>query len=145
MTDVTLFDDKNQTSASISFNGELIVGPISYSTAYYVSVDAANTPKEVVPAKSGSLFIITGLLIASSKTFGTATTAETVIIYESSPSDLTTQLKIITRVDLLKNDRLPITGLNLASSKAVSLTAIATDTNVDVTVAGYYIDANGED
>ena len=139
MTDITLFDDKNQTSALISFNGELIVGPISYSTPYYVSVDSLNIAKEVVPAKSGNLFIITGLLIASSKTFGTATTAETVTIYESSPADLTTQLKIITQVDLLKNDRLAITGLNLASSEAVSLTAIATDTNVDVTIAGYYI------
>jgi len=139
MTDVAIFDEQSQVAALVSKNGELIVGPIAYSVSYYVAVDVAATSFQVVPAESGKIFIITGLLLASSKTFGSATTAETLTIYEASPADFDTQLKIITQIDLLKNDRLAVTGLNLASSEAVSLVATATDTDVNVTIAGYYI------
>jgi len=142
MTDITIFDNKNQAAALVSVNGELIVGPLSYSTSYHKTVDDTSVPFEIVPASSGKKFIIESMLIFTSKTFGSATTAETLIIYEASPADLSTNLKIVAEVDFLKNDRLVATGLKLASSTAVSLVASATDTNVSVTIAGYYISSN---
>jgi len=145
MTDVTIWDDKNQAAALVSVNGELVVGPISYSTAYHKTISTADTSFEIVPAVSGKKFIINSMLLATSKTFGTATTAETLTIYEASPADLSTNMKTVAEIDFLKNDRLVATGLDLASSIAVSLVAIATDTDVSVTIAGYYISANGED
>ena len=145
MTDVTIWDDKSQAAALVSANGELIVGALSYSTAYHETIDVALTPFEIAPAVSGKKFIIDSMLLATSKTFGTATTAETLTIYEASPADLSTNLKTVAEIDFLKNDRLVATGLNLASSTAVSLVASATDTNVSVTIAGYYVAANGDD
>jgi len=139
MTDVTIWDDKSQAAALVSANGELIVAPISYSTAYYKLIDVAVTPFEVVPASAGRKFIIDSMLLTTSKAFGTATTAETLTIYEASPSDLSTNLKTVAEIDFLKNDRLVATGLKLAASTAISLVATATDTNVSVTIAGYYI------
>lgn len=139
MTDVNLFDEESQTSAAISINRELVVGPVAYSKAYYVSITAAATPFEIVPAMSGKIFVITAMLLATSKTFGTATTAETLIIYESSPADISTSLGTLTQIDFLKNDRLVATSLTLATSTAVSLVATATDTDVGVTIAGYYV------
>jgi len=145
MTDVTIWDDKSQAAALVSVNGELIVGPISYSTAYYKLVDVTATPFEVVPAVSGKKFIIDSMLLTTSKTFGSATTAETLTIYEASPADLSASLKTVAEIDFLKNDRLVATGLKMATSAAVSLVASATDTNVSVTIAGYYVTVNGED
>lgn len=139
MTDVNLFDEKSQTSASITLNGELVVGPVAYSKAYFVSVDIAATPFEIVPAVSGKRFVMTSMLLATSKTFGTATTAETLTIYEATPSDLSTNLETTAQIDFLKNDRLVATALNIATSNAVSLVATATDTDVSVTIAGYYV------
>ena len=144
MTDVTIFDDKNQAAAQVSVNGELIVGPLAYSTPYYVSVAAASTEYEVVPAKAGKKFIVTSMLLATDKNYASPTVAETLIIYEASPADLSTNLKTFTKVDFLRNDRLPISGLNIATSTAVSLVAIADSTAIDVTIAGYYVAANGD-
>ena len=141
MTDVTIWDDKSQAAALVSINGELIVAPISYSEAHYVSVDTADTPFEVVPAVSGKRFVITSMLLATDKNFASATVAETLTLYEASPADLGTNMKIVTQIDFLRNDRLVATGLNLATSKAVSIVAIATSASVDVTVAGYYVAA----
>jgi len=63
----------------------------------------------------------------------------TITIYEASPSDIDTNLKTFTQVDLLRNDRLIATSLNLRASAAVSLVAIAESALVDVTIAGYYV------
>ena len=139
MTDFTIFDEKGQVAALVSPNGELIVSPLSYSDPYHETVDVAATPFEVVPALTNKKFIINSMLLATSKAFGSATVAETLTIYEASPADLSANLKIIAQIDFLKNDRLVATSLNLSSSEGVSLVAIATDTDVSVTLAGYYI------
>ena len=124
---------------NVTPRGELIVAPISFSISYYVDVNLALTEFVVVPAITGKCFIITALMLNSDKTFGSATVAETLLLYEAHPSDITTSLNIITQVDMLKNDRLPVTGLNLQVGNTRSIIAVATDNNVDVTVAGYYI------
>ena len=119
--------------------GELVTAPIEYSTPYYVGVEVLNTAYEVVPAKSSMRFVITALLLNSRKDFGSATVAQTLTIYEANPADIDTVINIVTQVDMLKNDRLPISGLNLVVPPALSLVAIADDSAVDVTVAGYYV------
>jgi hypothetical protein len=125
--------------ATVTDLGEIVVAPYSYSTAYYVSVAAAASPYEVVPAKPSHCFVITGLLLNSDKNYGTATAAETLTIYEANAADISVNLKTVTQVDLLRNDRLPVTGLNLLMSQARSIVAIADSAAVDVTIAGYYV------
>jgi len=139
MPDIQLFDEQSQSYAGVSAEGEQYVSARYYSDPYYESVAVAGTAYEIVPAKSGKRFIVTGLLLASDKAFGSSTVAETLTIYEASPSDLDTNLKTFTQVDLLRNDRLVATGLNLRTSTTVSLVAIATSAKVDVTIAGYYV------
>jgi len=141
MTDVQLTEEKTQNVAGISDNGEQYVAPRHYSTSYYEQVINTAEFYEVIPARSNKQFVITSMLIATSKTFGSATVAETVMIWETSPADFSTNLKTIAQIDFLKNDRLPISGLNLLVTEARSVVVSAADTNVDVTLAGYYIDS----
>jgi len=139
MTDVQLVDDSNGRVVGISEFGELYTAPISHSLSYYVKVDTAAQAFEIVPGIAGKKFVMTSMLISSSKTFGTATTAETITLYEGYKADLDTVVNTFTEIDLLKNDRLVATNLNLVSSTAISLIAIATDTDVNITIAGYYV------
>ena len=138
-TQVSLFDDKTQAVARISYLGEVITAPVAYSEPYHVSVTVPDDAHEIVPGISAHRFVITSMLIATSKSFGSATTAETVTLYEASSADIDTIIKITAELDFLKNDRLVATGLNLAIGEATSIVAIATDVNVSVTIAGYYI------
>lgn len=139
---VNIRDPDTDVAAKVSPDGELYVAARSYSEPYYVSVSTATTAFEVVAGKAKKRFILTAILLASDKAFASSTVAETVTIYEAHPADLDVNLKTVTRVDLLKNDRMPITGLNLVSSESTSLVAIADSASVDVTLAGYYIPVN---
>jgi hypothetical protein len=137
---ITIEDKATSTAACISEYGQLVTAPISYSTPYYASIAVAATPYEIVQGRTGKLFVITDILIASDKDFASATVAETVTIYEADVSDISTSIRTITRVDLLRNDRLVATGLNLITGQARSLVGITPlTTAVDVTIAGYYI------
>jgi hypothetical protein len=132
----------SKKGASVTERGELVTGRISYSTPYYIKVAIADTAYEVVKGKAGKQFVITDLLLASDKSFASATTGEPISIYGAHPSDLDTALDIIFNGELLKNDRLVATGLNLITEEACSVVAFAaTDAAVDVTIAGYYVDA----
>ena len=99
--------------ALVTDRGELVVASLAYSDPYYADVNLADTPFIIVPAKANRHFVITGLLLASDKDFATATTAETLVIYEANPADLGTNLRTVTQVDFLRNDRLVATGLNI--------------------------------
>lgn len=134
-----LFDEQEQAAAKVSSLGEVIVAPLSYSEAFYQLIDTADTPFLLVPAEGGKHFILTGIILASTKTFGTATTAETITVYEATPDDIGTNLKTVLKLDLLKNERTLATGINLKLSSSKAIVATATDTFVDITFAGYYI------
>ena len=138
--DVGIRGNDGLNRVKVTDQGELVTGALDYSEPYYVSVAAAATPYLVVPGKACKKFIVTGLLLASDKNFGSATTAETLTIYEANPADTSTSLKTIVQVDLLKNDRITPTGLNIQITDARALVAIGTDSAVDVTIAGYYVD-----
>lgn len=125
--------------AGVTENGELIVGSLAYSDPYYQLLAVADTGVEVVPAVTSRCFVITGVLIASTKNFASATVAETVTIYEANPADITTNTKTVFQIDLLRNDRLVAFSLNLRVSSTKTLVAIATDAEVNVTLAGYYV------
>ena len=136
---VKIVDPRSDISGRVTKNGEVVTAALAYSTPYYVSVDAIDTPFEIIRGEAGRKFVLTDMLVSSDKVFASSVDSETVIIYEASPSDLSVNLKTFTRVDLLRNDRLPITGLNLVTTTSSSLVAIAADTNVDITLAGYYV------
>ena len=139
MTDFQQVEEKTNNVAGISNEGEQYVSSRYYSKAYNVIINDISIAFEIVPAQAGKKFIITSMLLATSKTFGSATTAETLNIYEASPADLATELGIIAQIDFLKNDRLVATSLNIAASDSVSIVASATDTDVNVTISGYYV------
>ena len=135
----SLEDPDSGYSAKVSPEGEVYVAPRDYSTPFYTSVSVVDTPTTVVSALAKKRFIVTDILIASDKNFGSSTTAESIEIYEAYPAELDVIHKTFVRVDLLKNDRINIAGLNIATSETVALVATAASINVDITIAGYYI------
>ena len=139
---VVITSTGNKTEAIVTSRGELVTGKASYSTPYYMKVAVANTTYQIVPGIAGKQFVITDMLLATDKTFATSTAGEPIHIYGAHPADLSTAIDTIVLMELLKNDRLVSNGLNLITDVACAIVAIATTSAaVDVTIAGYYVDA----
>lgn len=135
-----IVDEESLFAARVTSRGELVVGALSYSDPYYVRVSAAATETLIVPAKEGMRFVVRDLMVTTDKDFASATSGELIEVYEALPHDITTVEKTIFKVELLKNDRLVAIGLNLITSNTVTIVAVADDNNVDITLAGYYVD-----
>lgn len=141
MPEFELVCNEKGTRAKITSRGEVVVAPVAYSVPYFTLVTNNTDSFEVLRGIGRKWFVITALLITSSKSFGSATNAETITIYEANPADLSINLNTITQIDMTNNQRMPVTGLNLITGESTSLVAVATDNDVSVTVAGYYVDA----
>jgi hypothetical protein len=131
----------DRIEAKVTSRGELVTGKIAYSSPYNVTVAAAATSYEIVPAKASKAFVMTDIFISTDKDYATSTTAVLLQIYTAHPADLDTSIQAIFNIELFKNDRFSATGLNIITGITESIVVTAADTASDVTLAGYYVDA----
>lgn len=124
-------------SVKVTENGELVVGSLEYSSPYYVRTLADATVYNIVPAAAENRFIITGILVATSKAIvGTAT----IDIYEAESGETATESRSILTIDMIKEDRLYLNLFNVATDGVRYINIAATDSEVDCTVFGYYVE-----
>ena len=144
MTDVSLFDEQTQALFRITSNGEIVVADYAYSDTYFVSLTTTNAT-ELVPGIGDQQFVITAFWINALKTVS-PTDAGTTIIYESAAADLSTNLRTIANVDLIRNQQFPSPAplrIRTGASRTVAVTT--TDPTVNVTIVGYYVPIRPED
>lgn len=143
MTLPVIIEDKaTKRSAGVTSDGQLIVGPLSYSTSFNASMALAAIDYEVVKGLAAKRFVITDILIITLKSVSPSAPA-TIVLYEADVSDLSTNLNTIVEVDMVSQDRLVANGLNIVTDgNARSIVGTTTDGTVTITVAGYYIPPN---
>lgn len=122
---------------AVTKNGELVVGTLSYSEPYYVELGVDDQIYNVVPAKVNKRFVITGMIIGADRNVATDATVH---IYESLSEDGTTD-KDIFRGDINKGETIPLSGLNVATQEARWINATTDNDDIDLTIAGYYVNA----
>ena len=126
----------NGVDAKVTTRGELVVGSYDYSNPYYVRTLVDDQAYNVVTAKAGHRFIVTGVLISTSKNIvGTAT----IVLYEALSAETTVVDTDILTIDMVKEDRIYLNLFNVATSTSTYINIKATDSQVDCTVFGYYV------
>lgn len=134
---IYLKDPKNGHRAAISEQGELVIAPISYSSAITKTLAVDNQAYNFVKAKAGFRIVITSILIYANKAVGA--TDATVEIFESNAINSATVSKSILNVEMLKQTTLSLTGLNLVTSEGIFLNAKTDDNSVFVTLGVHYV------
>lgn len=129
----------NSIEARVNRYGVLAVGPLAFSSSYNAELTVDNTPVNLITPMSGQNFIITSIYVKGSKAIN-ATTDATFTIYENGvgPTD-TTQTKVILTVPVGRSESLSVSGIQVLVQQGYWLNAVATDSNINVVVFGYYI------
>jgi hypothetical protein len=96
-----------------------------------------NLPYNIVSPIAGQQYVITDISIFSARSIGS--TGTVVEIYETELAEQSTVFKPILKVDLPKQNNAVLTGLNWIVDEGKFLTCRADDTDVLLTVAGYYV------
>lgn len=129
----------NGITAGVSSRGQLVTGPLDFSTAYAVTASVDDTAYNFVPPKSGKRFVITDILLYANKGVGVADA--TVAVYEADSATSTAVTKSILAIEMLKQTARDITGLNLIVSEGKWVNIKTDDNTVFATMMGYYVSA----
>jgi hypothetical protein len=133
--------DGNGTNveAKVTARGQLVTSPLEYSTAYNVTADAINTGYNLATPINDKQFVITDILLYANKNVGV--NDATVVLYEASSLTSTTVDKTIINVEMVKQTRLDLTGLNLIVTAGKWVNIKTDDDDIFATIMGYYISA----
>lgn len=127
-----------KSSAKVTARGEVITAPISYSTSYFQEMTAINTAYNLVVPKSGYEIVITSIIVNANKGVSSTDGALVEIFTADSPTS-TTALGDILTVQLIKNARQVLTGLNIKVGSGVWINAVTDDATVFITIAGFHL------
>lgn len=136
-------DADHNTSAKVSKRGQTIVAPLAYSKFYFASAVVINTAYNLVIPKPGKKFVITDIILSADKGVS-GTNGAIVELYEAeTPNTLVVSTSIYTD-EILKLDRVVLTGLNvLIVTEGRWINVKTNDNTVRASVAGYYIASKG--
>lgn len=138
MIKANIVDLGSDVSAKVTSRGELVVGHLSFSSAYNANATVINTGYNLVPPQDGNCFIITDIMIFADRNVGV--NDATISIYTAqSPTSATAETTILTTQIKASTSR-DLTGLNLLVTHGVWVNAKTDDNNVYFTVFGYYIE-----
>ena len=138
MIKVHLKDPATGTEATVTKRGQLVTGPLSYSSAYFASASVNDTAAVLVVPRAGERFVMTGILLDADNGVSTNVGAE-VIIYEAISATSTTATRTVLSFSMVKNSNRIITDLNLICTEGAWINVKTDDNTVNATMMGYYV------
>lgn len=130
---------RNNRVVEVLSTGQLATAPLEYSTGKFQDMNATNTAFNFHKPSAGKRFVVTGLVVTTDRNVGV--NGASIIFYEASAVDATTVDETIFQLDMVKNDLLPLIGLNQILNEGAFLNGKTDDASVLATVAGYEVDA----
>lgn len=123
--------------------GELLISDGPYDLAVFNELDTINTAYNFYKPKGREQFVITGFLLYGDKQVSGATNA-TVVIYESSQSDSTTEDRVLVQCEVGQNQSIPFPNIRILCNKGVYINAKTDDDDVHMTIFGHFVDLQGK-
>ena len=129
----------SESEVMVTSRGELVTGAIDYSLSYNADVDTGNTAFNFIGPLSNRQFVITSLHISTDRTVGA--NGAVIIVYEAAADNTTTVSRTILEVEMLKSTHRDLSGLRMIVTEGRWVNIKSTDTNVNATLMGYYVQA----
>lgn len=123
--------------------GELLISDGPYDLVTFNELATINTAYNYFKPRGREQFVITGFLAYGDKQVS-ATTNATVIIYESSQEDSTTEDRVLIQFELGQNQSVPFPNIRILCNKGVYVNAKTDDDDIHMTIFGHYVDLNGQ-
>lgn len=123
--------------AKVTNRGELVTAPLNFSTPVFHSLTSDDTADTWFKPRAGERLVITGMIIQTDR--NVATTGVTVDIYEATAEDSETIDTQLVQFDMGRQDVITLIGLNIIITEGLFVNAKASDSNVLITIAGYFV------
>ena len=140
MVDILLSDPSTGSQAKVTNRGQLVTAPLDFSDPIQADLTVTCTAVNFFGPQSNQRLVITSILIGADRNVSQSCGA-IVEIYEATSATATTVTKGIIKTGIVKNGTLPLLPLNFLATQGVWINAKTDDANINITIAGYFIDA----
>jgi hypothetical protein len=140
MVKVSIESGSNGRVATVTPDGALAVGPVSFNLVKFNALDVINIAYNFYGPLPGKQFVVTAIFAYGDKQVAQATNA-TVEVYEAVSTTSAVVDKIIMQFEIGQNEFHPFTSLNLLVSAGVFINAKTDDEDVHMNILGYYVEA----
>lgn len=134
---VNIKDGSNGFTAKVSKYGQLMTGPIDYSTASVLEMGTVNTGYSFIPPMQDRRIVITSVLLTADKDVSGTVNAD-IEIYESSTGVGTDVANSLLQIGMLKLNT-QVIPLNLITSEGVWVMGKTSDDDIVVSIYYYYV------
>ncbi len=134
----SLVDPSTGMTAKVGLDNALAVSPSQSSKTHNATLDVDATPVEIVAAKGGFIFCITGIILTGNKGISTSVDA-LVDIYTSTDSASATAVTTILSIPIARSSQTVITGVLLETEAGHFINGKTSDDDVLVTILGFYV------
>ena len=140
MADILISDPSTGNQVKVTSRGQLVTAPLDFSDPVQNDLTVTCTAVNFFAPSSGQRLVITSILIGADRAVSQACGA-IVEIYEATSATSTIVAKGIIKTGIVKNGTLPLLPLNFLATQGVWINAKTDDANINITIAGYFIDA----
>ena len=133
---VRIIDGLTGVSAKVTEFGQLVTSPIDYSVSSQVVAAVDDLPYNLVGPEHGRSIIVTAIILTANKDVGV--NDATVTLYSASTAEATAGEDIL-QLELERNGKLVLTGLNLKVESGLFLNVQTNDSTVYATVLYYRV------
>lgn len=123
--------------------GELLISDGPYDLVVFNELATINTAYNYFVPKGREQFVITGFLAYGDKQVSGSTNA-TVVIYEASQADSTTEDRVLIQFELGQNQSVPFPNIRILCNKGAYINAKTDDDDIHMTIFGHYVDLGGK-
>lgn len=124
-------------AARVNSLGQVVVGPLASSEPFFNILETDDVPVGIIQAKAGEQFIVTSLLVNTSR--DVSVNGALVEIYESDEFGSANVTKNLLSLDLARLIAIPFNPVNFEVTSGAFVNAVSSSTNVSVTISGYYV------
>ena len=137
-TPVELVDPESGGRSRITEFGQLVVAPISYSSAVEHDMDVINTAFNFAEPVHGKSIVITDIIASANNSVSNTTPAD-IVVYQADSATSLVSLSGIVRPQLVRANNFILTGLNLIVPPGVWINATTTDDDILLTIMFYRV------
>jgi hypothetical protein len=138
MIKVNLIDGSGTgRSARVNSFGQVVVGPLDSSEPTFHELDTDDVPVGFIQARAGEQFIVTSLIVNSSR--DTSVNGALVEVYESDAFASANITKSLLKVDIPRLTAIPFNPSNFEITPGAFVNAVSDSTSVFLTISGFYV------
>jgi len=139
--DSYITDPINGRQVKVTTDRAIAVGPSNPSLSFNATLEVDDTPVNIVPAKGGHIFCVTGFVLTGNKNIS-ATVDAVVNIYSATSATSATAVTTLLTIPVGRSAQSVITPVLVEAEEGLFINGKTTDDDVLVTLLGFYLDVN---